>query len=171
MNSSSVELLIEEHPLLPLMSLLIEISLSDKLDPVIVKRISYELIKMPSGKSTSCANGQYYIIDCAIKAIVKRYLQHLARLLNALVSAEETFKVLVAANEPFKRTRRRLPPRAEADLTTWLAHHSKHPYMTEEDIEEFCGNYEGIEADQVRIFLTNARRKMSDGVRKRAKTQ
>lgn len=171
--SSAVEKLIEDHHLLPLISNLIEVSLSCKLDPIAVKRISYELIKMAGMKPDPRVNskGEYYIIDRAFKAIVKKYLQHLARLFHSLMSAEETFKVLVAANEPFKRTRRRLPPRAEADLSNWLANNSKHPYMADEDIEEFCGNYEGIEMDQVRIFLTNGRRKMSEGVRKRSKSQ
>lgn len=172
--SSAIEKIFEDHPLLPLMSIIIEISLSAKLDPVNAKRISYELIKVSGRKADDLGpnlSGEYFIIDLAIKSIVKRYLQHLAQLFNTLMTAEETYKVLIAANEPFKKTRRRLPPRAEADLSDWLNKNSKHPYMSDEDIEDFCENYEGIEVDQVRIFLTNARRKMSEGVRKRTKSQ
>lgn len=166
MSSAFVETLIEFHPLLPLISVLIEISMSETLDPILVKRLSYELIKM--------APGQYcndIIIDRAIKSIARNFLQNLATILKSLMSAEEAFKVLIAANEPFKKTRRRLPPSAETELTEWLKNNSKRPYMDDEDINKFCERYEGIEDDQIRIFLTNARRKMSEGVRKRNKSQ
>lgn len=166
MSSAFVETLIEFHPLLPLISVLIEISMSETLDPTLVKRLSYELIKM--------APGQYcndFIIDRAIKSIARKFLQNLATILKSLMSAEEAFKVLIAANEPFKKTRRRLPPSAETELTEWLKNNSKRPYMDDEDIKEFCERYDGVEDDQIRIFLTNARRKMSEGVRKRNKSQ
>lgn len=172
MLSSSFENLIESHPLLPLISVLIEISMSEKLEPVLVKRLSYELIKMPTGKPVQdFFSSDEFITDRAIKAITRQLLQILATILRNLMSAEEAFKVLSAANEPFKKTRRRLPPSAEAELTEWLKENSKHPYMNDDDVEEFCEKYEGIEGDQIRIFLTNSRRKMSEGVRKRSKSQ
>jgi hypothetical protein len=171
MSSTSIETSIESHPLLPLISILIEISMTEKLDPILIKRLSYELIKMSAGKLVLDYHlkGDDLIIDCAIKLITKKLLQNLSTILTNLMSSEEAFKILIAANEPFKRTRRRLPPSAETELTEWLKRNAKLPYMNDEDVEEFCGRYEGIEGDQIRIFLTNARRKMSEGVRKRGK--
>ena len=170
--SSFVESLIESHPLLTIISVLIEISMNEKLDPILIKRLSYEMIKMPTGKPVQdYMKGDDLIIDRAIKLIAIKFLQSLAIILKNLMSAEEAFKVLIAANEPFKRTRRRLPPSAETELTDWLKDNNKHPYMNDDEVEEFCERYEGIEGDQIRIFLTNSRRKMSEGVRKRAKSQ
>ena len=165
---SFVESLIESHPLLPIISVLIEISMNEKLDPVLIKRLSYEMIKM---YVQDYMKGDDFIIDRAMKLIVIKFLQSLAIILKNLISAEEAFKVLIAANEPFKRTRRRLPPSAETELTDWLKDNNKHPYMNDDEVEDFCERYEGIEGDQIRIFLTNSRRKMSEGVRKRAKSQ
>lgn len=165
--------LIESHPLLPLISVLIAISMSEKFDSVLIKRLSYELIKMPVEQGRNLLqDGNALIVDRAIKLIAKKYLKSFAIILQNLLTAEEAFKVLMAANEPFKKTRRRLPPNAENDLTEWLKTNAKHPYMSETDVEEFCERYEGaIEGDQIRIFLTNARRKMSEGVRKRSKSK
>lgn len=131
------------------------------------------MIKMSTGKPPiqNYFKGDVSIIDRAIKLIAIKFLQSLAIILKNLMTAEEAFKVLIAANEPFKRTRRRLPPNAETELTDWLKDNNKHPYMNDDDVEEFCERYEGIEGDQIRIFLTNSRRKMSEGVRKRAKSQ
>ena len=169
---SSVEAFIDSHPLLPLISILIDISMSENFDYCLIKRLSNELIKMQTTKTLT--NDQdsfnYRVIDLNIKYLAKRLLQDLATLLQNLISAEEVFEVLAAANEPFKKTRRRLPPGAEAELTDWLKNNSKHPYMSDEGIEEFCERYEGVEEDQIRIFLTNARRKMSEGVRKRSRS-
>jgi hypothetical protein len=171
MMTGSLDAAIENHLLLPLLTVLSEVSMSARLDSVQVKRLSYELIKLPTKLSLCrCGRGHYAIIDRAFKLIIKRVLEHLSQILNHLMVSEESFRVLSAANEPFKKTRRRLPPRAESELSDWLQAHSKHPYMTDEDIEEFCDRYDGsIESDQIRIFLTNARRKMSEGVRKRSK--
>lgn len=172
-----LDALIESHTLLPLISVLIEISMCERLDPVLVKRFSYEMIKMSAGKAgEKCAKeffkSEFMIIDSAIKSVAKKFLQNLATILQNLMTAEEAFKVLISANEPFRKTRRRLPPRAETELAQWLKENSRHPYMSEDDIEKFCERYDGaIEADQIRIFLTNARRKMSEGVRKRSKSQ
>ena len=171
------EFLIEKHPLLPLLSTLIVISLSEKLDSIKIRLLSNELIKFASGRleikddDDLRSNDKFILIDLAINTIIKRFLHHLAQIIQTLLNSEEVYKVLQTANEPFKKTRRRLPPRAQSQLNHWLAVNTAHPYMTEGEIEEFCGEYEGIEADQVRIFMTNARRKMSDGVRKRAKKQ
>ena len=166
---SFAETMIEEHPLLPLISLLIQVSMSDTLTTSLNKRLSYELIRvtpMLQGELL-CEN---LMIDQAMKKTVLALLKNLGILLKNMLAAEEVFKILTAANEPFKRTRRRLPPQAEQELSTWLDENRSHPYPTDDYIEDFCAKYEGIEEDQVRIFLTNSRRKMTEGgVRKRTK--
>lgn len=86
------------------------------------------------------------------------------------LQAEEAFRILSVANEPYKRTRRRLPPQAESELSRWLDENTQHPYMAEWQISSICQRY-SVAADQVRVFLTNARRKITDGgVRKRKLT-
>ena len=165
-----VEFLIENHPLFPLFTLLTETFSSENLDYVLIKRISLELIRVPSVWTVDFHQNEYRrLVDLAFKSMTKNLLQQLGQILINLVEAEEAFKILSSANEPFKRTRRRLPPSAEHELSKWLADNSKHPYMKEEEIEDFCENFKGVEPDQVRIFLTNSRRRMSDGVRKRSK--
>ena len=66
-----------------------------------------------------------------------------------------SFKILTAANRPFKRTRRRLPPQAEQELSAWLDDNRSIGYPTDDYIEDFV-LYEGIEEDQVRIFWPNS---------------
>lgn len=168
---SKAEAFISQHQMTKILSILIEISESDKLDSLLTKRLSYELIKL-NPSSIGVADEAFPQIDLVIKDLVIKYLRDLRGLLQHLLQAEEAFKVLSAANEPFKKTRRRLPPLAENELSDWLSSNSKHPYMSESEIESFCDKYDNqIEVDQVRIFLTNARRKMSDGVRKRTRSQ
>lgn len=95
-------------------------------------------------------------------------LQSLYCLLQAVVETNETLKVLEAANESFKKTRRRLPPQAEAELANWLRNNSTSPYMSDELVDAYCDRFH-VEGDQIRVFLTNSRRKMNEGVRKRRK--
>ena len=167
---SHVESVIEGHPLLNLISLLIQVSMSDMLPPSLVKQLSYELIRI-SPLVQSGSNCGVFIIDQAMRRTLLNLLTSLGGILRNLLAAEEVFKILIAANEPFKRTRRRLPPQAEQELAAWLDENRSHPYPTDEFIESFCANFEGIEEDQVRIFLTNSRRKMTEGgVRKRSKS-
>lgn len=170
---SYVESLIENHPLLPLISILIQVSVSESLQPELGKRLSYELIRVTPFIMNDSHGDQSYgkaKIDHVMKRTVANLLKTLGNLLGKLFAAEETFKILIAANEQFKRTRRRLPPQAESDLAEWLLQNRAHPYPTEEFIGNFCEKFDGIEEDQVRIFLTNARRKMTEGVRKRSKS-
>lgn len=164
--NDSIDFIIQNHPLLPLLTLLLETLSSNKLDYILVKQISLELVRVPSVSSVDCKE-DYKLVDFSIKNMTNSLLQQLYQHLQNLLTAEEAFRILVAANEPFKKTRRRLPPIAESELMKWLEENSDHPYMREEEVEKFCENYEGVENDQVRIFLTNARRKMSEGVRKR----
>lgn len=170
---SHVESVIENHPLLPLISVLIQVSMSESLHPALGKRLSYELIRITPFIMSESHGDQNYgklKIDRVMKLTAVNLLGNLGNLLKKLFAAEETFKILIAANEQFKRTRRRLPPQAETDLSGWLLENRSHPYPTEEFIGQFCEKFEGIEEDQVRIFLTNARRKMTEGVRKRTKS-
>lgn len=166
------ESLIKNHPFLPLISILLEVSMSETLNPVLNKRLSYELIKVSPLilQKQSDQNDAKFKIDQAMKKSILNLLTNLGTVLKNLISAEEAFKILIAANEPFKRTRRRLPPQAESELTQWLQDNRSHPYPTDNFIENFCDKFEGIEEDQVRIFLTNSRRKMTEGVRKRTKS-
>ena len=166
---TNTECAIESHPLLPLLTILTEMSLSEKMDPLNFKKLSYELAKVSTLQEASFCDENQTLVDLVIKAVIKRILKHLTQIFQSLVIAEEAFKILATANEPFKKTRRRLPPSAEDELSNWLIKHSAHPYMTDSEISDFCNKYEGIEMDQVRIFLTNGRRKMSEGVRKRSK--
>lgn len=164
--NDSIDYLIHNHPLFSLLTILLEALSSTKLDYSRVKRISLELVRVPSVSSRDCKD-EWVLVDFTIKTMTRSLLSQLAQHLQNLLVAEEAFRILVAANEPFKKTRRRLPPVAESELINWLEANSKHPYMREEDVDKFCERYEGVENDQVRIFLTNARRRMSEGVRKR----
>lgn len=172
---SCIESVIENHPLLPLISILIQVSMQEFLQPALAKRLSYELVRVSPFLMNNYYNGDQNFgkskIDAVMKRTVANLLGILGSLLKRLFAAEETFKILVAANEQFKRTRRRLPPQAETELSSWLLQNRAHPYPTEEFIGAFCEKFEGIEEDQVRIFLTNSRRKMTEGVRKRSKSQ
>ena len=170
-ENAAVENYIADHQMIKIISILIQISESDKLDLSLTRRLSYELVKF-NPSSAFGGDDRFLQIDSVLKLLAMKYLKELRSLLQLLLQAEEAFKVLEAANEPFKKTRRRLPPLAENELSEWLLANSKHPYMSEAEIESFCDKYGNqIEVDQVRIFLTNARRKMSEGVRKRTRSQ
>lgn len=160
--------LIETHPLFPLFTVLLESLSSEKLDHQLSKRISLELIRI---RVDNLNDFQDKFIDSILKSATRNLLHQLGQNLQNLLTAEEAFRVLAAANEPFKRTRRRLPPIVENELTRWLTQNSKHPYMCEQEVTDFCERFEGIQRDQVRMFLTNARRRMSEGVRKRKKNE
>lgn len=107
-------------------------------------------------------------IDALLREQVCIRLSHLQRALSCLITAQECLSICAAANEPFRRVRRRLPPQAEDDLSIWLKLNADHPYMPDELIEEYAREY-GVESEQIRVFLTNSRRKMEGGVRKRQK--
>ena len=174
MMESCVEPLVGNHPLLPLISILLQVLMSESLRPSLAKRLSYELVKVSPmilfGSKVVDQNQGKQKIDQVVKRTAATLLINFGALLKNLLSADEAFKVLIAANEPFKRTRRRLPPQAEKELADWLVANRSHPYPTDEFIDKFCAKFEGIEEDQVRIFLTNSRRKMTEGVRKRSKS-
>ena len=103
----------------------------------------------------------------AYLTLVRGHLDYLQGLFRALLAAHDAYAALACSNEPFKKTRRRLPPQAEHELAAWLAANHKHPYMPDWKVEE-AGRRFNVEEDQVRIFLTNSRRKMKEGgVRRR----
>ena len=132
------------------------------LDAGALKTISLSLAKVPAGEAPLSE------LDESLRAAVCELLEKLYGALNATLAAQEAFKILSAANEPFKRTRRRLPPQAEDELAAWLQAHEAHPYMNDELVGAFAERF-GVEGEQVRVFLTNSRRKMMGGVRKRRK--
>lgn len=104
--------------------------------------------------------------DLRMRQQLAQDLEHLHAALSTILAAQEAFSILRIANEPFKRTRRRLPPQAEDELSGWLRAHEDHPYMSDELVRQFSEKF-GVEGEQVRVFLTNSRRKMMGGVRKR----
>jgi hypothetical protein len=132
---------------------------SNCLDSYAMKSLSLSLAKIPAAASA---------LDHSLRKGVSELLEKLYGALSAVLTAQESFKILSIANEPFKRTRRRLPPQAEDELSEWLKKNVEFPYMAEEEIREFSEKF-GVEGEQVRVFLTNSRRKMMGGVRKRHK--
>lgn len=127
-----------------------------------MKSISMSLSRIPSTAAEVSS------LDASLSSAVAELLEKLYSALGAILSAQEVFKILSMANEPFKRTRRRLPPQAEDELAAWLKANETHPYMNDEVVQAHAEKF-GVEGEQVRVFLTNSRRKMMGGVRKRRK--